>query len=54
MLYDLQNGFGLNHGSYNDMHDNLIIKNSLKKGLTTFQKDNGISIACRGFRYLRI
>lgn len=49
VLFDLQNGFGLNHGSFNSMHDNLIIKNSPRGGITSFQYDAAISIACSGF-----
>lgn len=49
VVYFMQNGFGLNHGSFNDMHGNLIVANSPKGGITSFQADAAISTACRGF-----
>ena len=49
VIYYTQNGFGLNHGSFNDMHGNLIVANAPKDGITNFQADAAISTACRGF-----
>lgn len=49
VFYYMQNGFGLNHGSYNSMTNNLIVRNSPVSGQTSFQNGAGISIACRGF-----
>ena len=49
VMYFMQNGFGLNHGSFNDMHGNLIVANAPKGGITDFQSDAAISTACRGF-----
>jgi hypothetical protein len=49
VFYYTQNGYGLNHGSFNSMTNNLIIRNSPKPGATSFQANAGISIACRGF-----
>ena len=45
----MQNGFGLNHGSFNTMQGNLIVANAPKGGITSFQAGAGISTACRGF-----
>lgn len=49
VIYYCENGFGLNHGSFNSMRNNLIIANAPKGGITSFQADAGISVACRGF-----
>lgn len=49
VIYFMQNGFGLNHGSFNTMQGNLIVANAPKGGLTSFQADAAISTACRGF-----
>ena len=49
VIYFTQNGFGLNHGSFNDISGNLIIANAPKGGITDFQADAAISTACMGF-----
>jgi hypothetical protein len=49
VVYFTQNGFGLNHGSFNSMTNNLIVANAPKGGITSFQADAAISTACRGF-----
>ena len=49
VIYYTQNGFGLNHGSFNAMSNNLIIANAGRGGITSFQAQAAISIACRGF-----
>lgn len=49
VIYFMQNGFGLNHGSYNTIRHNLIVANAPKGGITSFQADAAISTACRGF-----
>jgi hypothetical protein len=49
VIYFMQNGFGLNHGSFNTMRGNLIVANAPKGGITSFQTDAAISTACRGF-----
>ena len=49
VIFYTQNGFGLNHGSYNVMDNNLIVANAGSGGITNFQADAAISIACNGF-----
>jgi hypothetical protein len=49
VIYFTQNGFGLNHGSFNSMTNNLIVANAPKGGMTDFQADAAISTACLGF-----
>lgn len=49
VIYYTQNGFGLNHGSYNTMQNNLIVANAGNGGITSFQAQSAISLACSGF-----
>ena len=53
VIYYTKNGFGLNHGSYNAIENNLIVANTkadhLSGGEQKFQSDAAISIACNGF-----
>jgi hypothetical protein len=49
VIYYTQNGIGMNHGSFNTMSNNLIVANAGTGGITKFQAQAGISLACRGF-----